>query len=289
MKPRADLEIRVSSTTDAGEALDRLGGYLAGDRITHELVIASLLVSRRSARGVRAWWAHRQSQILGVVVQAGTSAQVSRLELDAVAPLAEAVAEAGDPRPASISGPTADLARLSAEYGAAARRSGNVGRATRAMEISSVAYPPAPAGVRRLARPDDLDLIVGWLKDFDGETGGPGDPDFNRALGANYIERSQLHLWETAKGPVASTAVFAPDPAVARLVFVYTPLEHRAQGFASRLVAEVAQATLDAGNRCILFADRANSTSTAIYERIGFVPVADFVQYEFQPSASRGR
>lgn len=273
--------IDVDSTSDVGAALDRVGDYLAADRIRHELVIATLLLDRGSGRPVRAWWAHRAGRVLGVVVQAATHAEVSQVHDDAASPLATAVAEAGDPPLATINGPASDVERIATHYTVASKRPGTPGSATCAMETSGVAYPPEPTGARRLARTDDLDLIVGWLEVFDQETGGNVDRDFNRALATSYIERSQLHLWDTDQGPVASTAVFAPDPDVARLVFVYTPVEYRGHGFASRLVAEVAQAVLDAGSRCILFTDMANPTSTAIYERVGFRPLDVLVQYEF--------
>ena len=218
---------------------------------------------------------------MGVVVQAGDNAEASNLLAEAIGLLAAAMAAADDPPMARINGPGPETARLAAEYEGVSNRPATNTGATRLMEVSRVSRPTAPTGARRLARPDDLDLMVDWLGTFDGETGGQTDEGFNRALTAAYIERSELHVWDAGQGPVASTAVFAPDPAVSRLVFVYTPVGHRRRGFASRLVAEVADDVLDTGARCILFADLANPTSTGIYERVGFRPVADFVRYEF--------
>ena len=64
---------------------------------------------------------------------------------------------------------------------------------------------------------------------------------------------------------------------------VYTPKEHRGHGYASACVAALSQRQLDAGKQfCCLFADLANPTSNGIYQKIGYVPVADSVQYKFE-------
>jgi RimJ/RimL family protein N-acetyltransferase len=46
----------------------------------------------------------------------------------------------------------------------------------------------------------------------------------------------------------------------------------------------VSQAALDAGARdVVLFTDLANATSNALYQRIGYRPVADRVEWSFGP------
>jgi hypothetical protein len=63
---------------------------------------------------------------------------------------------------------------------------------------------------------------------------------------------------------------------------VYTPPEARGRGYASNLVAQVAQAQLDAGRRFVfLFTDLANPTANRIYQEIGFEPVIDIDEYVF--------
>lgn len=48
----------------------------------------------------------------------------------------------------------------------------------------------------------------------------------------------------------------------------------------------MSRAALAAGaTDVVLFADPANTTSTALYRRIGFVPVGDFVGYDFSGAA----
>ena len=66
---------------------------------------------------------------------------------------------------------------------------------------------------------------------------------------------------------------------------VYTPPQHRGRGYATRLVAEHSAARLAAGDTaCFLFTDLANSTSNAIYARIGYTKICDAVEYAFRPA-----
>ena len=60
------------------------------------------------------------------------------------------------------------------------------------------------------------------------------------------------------------------------------PGDERGRGYATALVAEQSQKLLDAGRRfCFLYTDLANPTSNAIYERIGYVKIAESAMVEF--------
>ncbi|MGE5275304.1 MAG: GNAT family N-acetyltransferase, partial [Verrucomicrobiota bacterium] len=57
----------------------------------------------------------------------------------------------------------------------------------------------------------------------------------------------------------------------------------RGRGYATSLVAGLSQSLLDAGRRfCFLYTDLANATSNAIYERIGYVRVAESAMVAFR-------
>jgi len=69
---------------------------------------------------------------------------------------------------------------------------------------------------------------------------------------------------------------------------VYTPPEWRGRGYAGAATAAVSQAAVDAGVReVVLYTDLANSTSNALYQRLGYRPVEDRVIFSFEP-ARRG-
>ena len=73
------------------------------------------------------------------------------------------------------------------------------------------------------------------------------------------------------------------NPAVT-IGFVFTPRELRGRGYASRLVAELSQAQLDAGRGfCVLYTDLGNPTSNAIYQRVGYELVEEVVETVDEP------
>ena len=64
---------------------------------------------------------------------------------------------------------------------------------------------------------------------------------------------------------------------------MYTPPELRGRGYASACVAALSARELDEGRRfCFLYTDLSNPVSNAIYQRIGYTPVSDVVDYRFE-------
>ena len=98
------------------------------------------------------------------------------------------------------------------------------------------------------------------------------------------IEQSRVWLWEDPVGtPVHLTQATPPSFGVVRIGPVYTPDEHRGQGYATAMVAALSRELAAAGVRVCLFTDQANPTSNAIYQRIGYVPVIDMVNLLVEP------
>ena len=71
------------------------------------------------------------------------------------------------------------------------------------------------------------------------------------------------------------TAHNPPSFGVARIGPVFTPKEHRGQGYASAGVAGVSRLLREQGADVCLYTDQANPTSNKIYAAIGYVPVVD--------------
>jgi predicted GNAT family acetyltransferase len=70
-----------------------------------------------------------------------------------------------------------------------------------------------------------------------------------------------------------------------RVAPVYTPPELRGKGYAGGATAAVSQAALDTGAaEVMLFTDLANPTSNALYPRLGYQPVTDFLMLKFTGS-----
>ena len=77
-------------------------------------------------------------------------------------------------------------------------------------------------------------------------------------------------------------AAVETTPNGTRVGYVYTPPSFRGRGYASATVASLSQQLLDGRRRfCFLYTDLANPTSNAIYQRIGYQPVAEVVDILF--------
>jgi predicted GNAT family acetyltransferase len=127
---------------------------------------------------------------------------------------------------------------------------------------------------------------MAWLEAFHAEADHDAPRMDLEAVVRDRVRRGLFMLW-TDDGTTVSLAGFhEPSAGVARVGPVYTPPEHRRNGFAGGVTAAASGACLDRGaTRCMLYTDLANPTSNGVYQRIGYTPVADAVQYAFQPSA----
>ncbi|HXV70324.1 MAG TPA: GNAT family N-acetyltransferase [Acidimicrobiia bacterium] len=155
-------------------------------------------------------------------------------------------------------------------------------------KLSEVHVPIEP-GSRR-ATSDERDLLLTWMIAFMEEVSGEeADPEAaNRNLERRLEEADDVAgVWihETDSAIVCMSAYSGPTPNGIRIGPVYTPVEHRARGYASRLVAAQSQWLIDNGNQfCFLYTDLDNSTSNAIYQRIGYRIVCESAEYSFSRS-----
>ena len=89
-------------------------------------------------------------------------------------------------------------------------------------------------------------------------------------------------LWDDGGTPVSMAMLRAPSAGVSRIGPVFTPRSARGRGYGSAVTASAAHLARRGGvDDVVLFADLANPTSNAIYQRIGFEPVGDSVRVDF--------
>jgi predicted GNAT family acetyltransferase len=141
-----------------------------------------------------------------------------------------------------------------------------------------------PPGRVRAGADADLDLATQWLRAFQEEAGVPAT-DVRSAARAGIDER-RLWLWEDEAGAaVALAARTVPAAGVSRVAPVYTPPASRRRGYGAAITAACTADALECGAaHVVLFTDLANPTPNAIYQRLGYRPLADRRVVRFEPA-----
>jgi predicted GNAT family acetyltransferase len=146
---------------------------------------------------------------------------------------------------------------------------------------------PLPEGRARLAGEADRELLVRWFGEFSRDI---GESDTARAdsWADARLAYGGVTLWEAPDGtPVSMAGLTPPVAGQIRVAPVYTPPHLRGRGYAGAVTAEVSRLARERGaDEVLLFTDLANPTSNALYQRIGYRPVADFAVYDFQGQSS---
>jgi predicted GNAT family acetyltransferase len=136
----------------------------------------------------------------------------------------------------------------------------------------------------------DHEQLVRWCGEFVDTVGEVPAVDAGSWAGSRFADR-HFTFWETPDGtPVSMAAVTSMVAGMVRVDPVYTPAHLRGRGYAGAVTVEVSRAALAAGaTDVVLFADPANPTSNALYQRIGYVPVTDWAAYDFSCAAPEAR
>lgn len=184
----------------------------------------------------------------------------------------------------AVLGPTEHVARFAEAWSAATGVPHRLGIGERIFRLGAVIPPRPVAGSPRPASERDRPILVDWLTAFLHEALGETDVSHVGRQVESWLDPASgrsVHLWDDGRATSMCGAT-GPTPTGIRIGPVYTPPDLRGRGYASNLVAAVAQGELDAGRRaCFLFTDRANPTPNHIYQAIGFEPVRDVDQYLF--------
>ena len=154
----------------------------------------------------------------------------------------------------------------------------------RAFRLRKVIPPrPAPGEMVR-SDPSHRDLLAEWARAFHEEAMRSGPDQDWRAMADRWIEgrARSAWLWVDDGRVVSLAGVGGRTPHGVRVGPVYTPPADRRRGYASNLVAGASQLQLDAGREFVfLFTDLANPTANKIYQDIGYEPVIDIDEYDF--------
>jgi predicted GNAT family acetyltransferase len=285
--------VDVERIDDATGFLEEAGPLLLADEARHNLIlgIAGTIRDAPDRYPLRSLWLVRDGgEVVGAALQTPPFNLILARPLSAQALAALAEAVAGEELPGVV-GAEQEVHEFAAAWSAHSGIPARTGMRQGVYALERVEPLPAAPGSARLAAAEDLELLVRWWIAFGEEVfheGGPGPEDAEKNVRHRLDSATGgFLLWEDGGDTVSLAGFGGPTPNGIRIGPVYTPRELRGHGYATALTAELSRRLLDGrlfegGRRfCFLYTDLANPTSNAIYERIGYVRVAESAEMVF--------
>jgi predicted GNAT family acetyltransferase len=192
--------------------------------------------------------------------------------------MSDAIAEAGVSLP-GVNGEAATAAAFAGQWSERTKSAATPFQGNRLYELLEAAEIPNLEGKLRQAGPQERGLMILWSRAFQHEIG-ESDYHIERRVDRG-VAAGQLWVWDRNGEAVSMAISRGPVQGVVRVAGVYTPPEKRKHGYATVCVHGLSKKLRDAGYRCILYTDLSNSTSNAIYRRIGYRAVAEALRYRF--------
>ena len=281
-------------TDDAAEYLAQAGSYLrvSAEEHTVELgVIERLRASGSSAYGetppLFGWWHSPDGDIAAAVLHTPPYPVLLSGATAAAAPLAAELAARQRALP-GVNGPADPVTSFAAAWQRLTGAPSAVHRRSRLFRLGDLTVPePLPPGTARIAADADAGLLTDWFGAFASETGEQAGAAAVRDM-ADRLSYGGLMIWDVDGLPVATAGRTRPAAGVARVGPVYTPPEQRRRGYGGAVTVAVTQAALDDGAASVvLFTNLANPTSNALYVRLGYRPLSDRLQLNFEAASGR--
>lgn len=145
---------------------------------------------------------------------------------------------------------------------------------------------PNVAGILKSATLTEVDIVSQWLYEFSRESL-PEREKFSLMYAQEWankaITEKTAYLWIDSHGiPVSVAHTGRPTQNGISIRAVYTPVEHRKNGYGSAVVANLSKNLLESSYKfCSLYTDASNSTSNKIYEAVGYSVISESNHYIF--------
>jgi RimJ/RimL family protein N-acetyltransferase len=267
-------------TGDPAE-FDRVaGGFLGADPVLHTVpltVVANLVAGRLSYDTMLfGWWAEDGGRVTAACLHTGAWPLGVYGVGDAARAELIAALDARGHKVGWVNGERAVATAFADDWAAERGLRPEVETALRLYRLGELTpIEPVPSGAARIAGAPDRKLLARRLTEFGAETHeAPEQPEQQADARIGY---GGAVLWDDG-GPVALACCSVPAFGVSRIGPVYTPSELRRRGYAGAVTEAAVRRSWELGaDHVVLFTDLANPTSNALYQRLGFRPVADFV------------
>lgn len=152
-----------------------------------------------------------------------------------------------------------------------------IGMNQRIYKCSKVISNYQSDGNVRLATQDDFSVLRHWFHHFIEDVEGPIFIDKTDESLKKVIDQNRLFVLEK-NGKLLSMAGKSREIRNSQTVsMVYTPIEMRNKGYASKVVEEVTRHILEYKDAATLYTDLSNPTSNSIYMKIGYIPHCDSI------------
>ena len=276
--------MRLTTFGNAADFLDAVRPALAEHEAEHHLVlgVAEALVSSPPQRG----------QLLALSVEDDHGLVLAAV-VTALRPLlvasdrtgADIIAAAGTMwdaidaarlSPSHVIGAVEQIHDILGAWTQRQRRSAQAIMRQRVYKLTAVDPIARPGGSLRQATAADMDLVLTWVAEFEREALAAILPQSPRAVVERRIAAGELYLW-CDPTPRTMAGWARPTRRAVAVNGVFTPREWRGRGYATACVAALSTELLRRFEFCVLYTDLDNPTSNAIYTRIGYRPVRDFL------------
>ncbi len=266
---------------------DEIRRYLGREEIVNTIMLSGVLARDGFELAQPVLAAMMGGDLVGLAtLSTGFLLLLSHVETgEAIPALVDAAIQRGLNLP-GVMGPNAVAVAFARHWAEATGGVYRPGMAQRILSACSVRAPGNVSGTWRQIEPGDRSWLVDWFTAFN-EEADDVDPTHARSRGQAMLDRLGDRegglLWLDKRGTPVSVACYkAPTMNGIRIGPVYTPPEHRRQGYAAAVTAATTQLMLDRGHAfACLYTDATNATANHVYEAIGYEFVAGSMQYRF--------
>lgn len=261
--------------------LDRAGPWLLQREAEHNLLLGiahRLAEKERLPDDVLLATVEQDEAVVGCAFRTPPwKLGLTGMPTEAIEPVVDTVAGRYETLPAVL-GPEAIAGAFAEAWRARTGTSVTPGMRQRIFQLTRLREPAnRPPGGMRAATAADHRLVADWVEAFTADAGVPLHEDMIR----ERIQDGAFHFWDH-DGPKALAGWSGRTPHGVRIGPVYTPPAWRGRGYATALTAELSSTMLREGcTFCFLYTDVGNPTSNRIYQKIGYEPVCEVMDFHF--------